>query len=152
MINRSVAIPWLALASCVLTSACGGSDGGVASTPAPPAAPSYNNFVDLNKNVTLATTSTAISYEFSTSIGTSPGAATRDAKGAFGDGGITISYEAASKSYTVHDGATAISYAPADKVAPETGAAATPFDQYQQCNGFSTGISRRRSQHAVSAA
>jgi hypothetical protein len=130
MISRSAARPCLALAACVLTSACGDSGGGVASTPPPPAAQSYNNFVDLNQNVTLATTSTAINYQFDTSNGTSPGAETRDAKGGFGDGGITISYDAASKSYTLHDGGTAISYAPADKVAPSTGAAATPFDSY----------------------
>jgi hypothetical protein len=130
MISRSAAMPYLALAACVLTSACGGSDGGVASTPAPPAGPSYSNFVDLNKNVTLATTSTAITYQFDTLNGTSPGAETRDTKAGFGDGGITISYDAASKSYTLHDGVTAISYAPADKVPPNVGAAATPFDSY----------------------
>lgn len=132
MISRSAAMPYLALAACVLTSACGGSDGGVASMPTPPAAQSYSNFVDLNKNVTLATTSTAISYQFDPGSGIKPGAETRDAKGGFGDGGITISYDAPSKSYTLHDGATAISYAPADKVAPNTGEAATPFDSYSR--------------------
>jgi hypothetical protein len=121
----------LAVAACLLTCGCGGAGGGlVVGTPPPPSNPSYDSFVGLNKNVTLETTSTAISYKYNTISGIQPDSITRDAKGDYGEGGISISYDAPSKTYTIHDGTSAISYGPADRDAYAPGPSLTPFDTY----------------------
>lgn len=129
----------LALAACLPLAACGGGGDHPAATPAPPAAPaSYDRFDTLNRDVTLATGSTAVGYSYSTTSGNRPGSVARDAKGGFGDGGVTISYDAASRTYTLHDGANAISYAPADRQPAAPGADPTPFDSYRHTSGSVT--------------
>lgn len=129
MRSSETALRLLVAGLCLATCSCGGGDHVASASTAPaPAAASYDSFVGLNKNVTLPTTSTAVSYRYNTFNGTIPGSVTRDPKGGFGDGGITISYDAPTQTYTVHDGATAVSYAPGDKVAGD--ASATPFDTY----------------------
>lgn len=120
-------------ALCLMTAGCGGGGGGeVAQTPPPPtsSAPTYDSFVGLNKNVTLATTSAATSYQYSTTSGLNAGSVARDAKGGYGEGNVSIAYDAASQTYTVRDGTNAMSYSAADKDPAAPGPAATPFDSF----------------------
>lgn len=116
---------------CLAVSGCGGGGhiAGISGAPTG-SAPSYDSFVGLNKNVTLQTTSSTYGYRYQTTNGVVPDTLARDPKGAFGEGGITISYDAASQTYAVHDGANTISYAPADKDAVASASAQTPFDTY----------------------
>jgi len=134
MTNRLWYTQAVVLSPLLMTCGCGGSNSGVASTPAPPVAatPSYDSFVGLNKNVTVQTTSTAIKYQLDTHNGVLTSSISRDAKGGFGEGGISISYDAASKNYTVGDGTSGSSYAPADKITPALSASATPFDTFSK--------------------
>jgi len=119
----------LAVAACLLTCGCGGGGGGglVVGTPS---SPSYDSFVGLNKNITVQTTSTAANFTYNTLNGIRADTITRDAKGGFGEGGITISYDAASQTYTIHDGPNALSYGPADKDPSGPGPSQSPFETY----------------------
>lgn len=123
------------LSLCLATCACGGGGDHVASVSgtATGTATSYDSFAGLNKNVTLSTSSSAVSYRRDTINGAS--SVSRDAKGGFGDGGITISFDATSQTYTLHDGSNAISYAPADKTTGSGDITQSPFDTYVRQNG-----------------
>lgn len=125
-----------ALGLCLATCACGGGDHPASASGTPvSAAPTYDSFASLNKNVTLQTSSAASSFRYATASGPIPGSVSNDAKGGFGDGGVTISYDAALQTYTVHDSSSAISYAPADRDASAPGPSESPFDNYVHRNG-----------------
>lgn len=140
----------LAVAACLLTCGCGGG-GGSGLVVGTPSTPSYDSFVGLNKNVTLQTTSTAVSFDGNTMNGIRADTITRDAKGGFGEGGITISYDAPSQTYTIHDGTNAISFGPADKNPSGPGPTQSPFESYFHTDGRGTLVDTIKAYRAGSA-
>lgn len=108
VIDRS---SWLPLAVVVLAlQGCGGSDGGVASMPVPPAPVANTTFANLVSSQTFSTDSatTAVSFNLTSKTAIN-GAASRPA--------LTISYDAAARSYTVSAPGRSEAFAPGDLIA-----------------------------------
>lgn len=112
------------IAVVLLLSACGGGGGGgISSTPAPTPTPSptYQTFTDTTSNWQIPVTGVYGNRSYvSTASGTTFGPLTTSAK-SFSGGNVSITYDAATKSYTVTDGSfTSHSYGP-DQLGPPSG-------------------------------
>jgi hypothetical protein len=92
---------------CLALGGCGGAGGHVAS--ASDTAPRYDSFVGLKKQVSLQTTSTSFYNHYDSANGY-----TRDAepKSGFGEGSISIDYDGAARTYSLHYLETENSYDP----------------------------------------
>lgn len=126
-----------AAAALSLLSACGGGGaaGGVAVIPPPPPPPPpppaavYPSFATPTSNQQVPLSGVVLSRtDVSTSTGQTQGATSVAAK-PFSDGSLSISYDAATSSYTVHDGSRSQTFRPAD-IRPDFGINGPAFQNY----------------------
>jgi hypothetical protein len=97
------------LGFCSLASCGGGSSGGVGSTPTPTPTPSptYSSFANLSANQQIALTGTYANRSDVFTAQSSTIGATHTSSKPFSSANLAISYDAASKTYTLTDGSFA---------------------------------------------